>query len=65
MKKDPDSSWQIFNLATDRNETTDVATMHPELVKKFNAIQEKEHQHSHIREWEFIDPKFNVKNNND
>ena len=32
------------------------------LVKKFDAIQKKEHQHAHIREWEFIDPKFKVKN---
>lgn len=41
------------------------AVMHPELVKQFDAIQKKEHQQAHIKEWEFIDPKFNVKNNND
>lgn len=64
VRKNPGASWQIFNLATDRNETTDIANKHPELVEQFDAIQKKEHQHSHIREWEFIDPKFSVKNNN-
>ena len=61
VKKDPEAPWQIFNLKTDRNETTNVAAEHPELVKQFDAIQQNEHQHSHIREWEFIDPKFSEK----
>lgn len=61
VKKDPEAAWQIFNLKTDRNETTNVAGEHPELVQQFDAIQKKEHQHAHIKEWEFIDPKFNEK----
>ncbi len=59
VRKDPNTPWQIFNLKTDRNETTDIAAQYPDLLKKFDAIQQKEHQHPHIREWEFIDPKFN------
>ncbi|MBL7871683.1 MAG: arylsulfatase [Cyclobacteriaceae bacterium] len=58
VKKNRDAPWQIFNLKTDRNETTDVAEQHPELVSQFNAIQKREHQHAHIKDWEFIDPKF-------
>ena len=61
VRKNPKAPWQVFNLKTDRSETTDVSAQHPELVEKFNAIQKKEHQHAHIKEWEFIDPKFNVK----
>ena len=61
VKKDPEAPWQIFNLKTDRNDTTNGAAEHPELVKQFDAIQQNEHQHSHIREWEFIDPKFSEK----
>lgn len=61
VKKDPEAAWQIFNLKTDRNETTNVAGEHPELVKRFDAIQKKEHQQAHIKEWEFIDPKFDEK----
>lgn len=54
--------WQIYNLRTDRAETTDVALQHPELVQQFDVILREEHQHAHIREWEFIDPKFNERN---
>ncbi len=65
VRKNPNAPWQVFNLATDRNETTDIAAQHPEIVEKFRTIQKKEHQHSHIREWEFIDPRFSVKNSNE
>ncbi len=39
----------------------DVANKHPEIVRQFDSIQKMEHQHPHIREWEFVDPKFNQK----
>lgn len=61
VKKDVNAPWQLFNLKTDRNETSDVAGTHPEIVRQLNKIQQTEHQHPHIREWEFIDPKFNEK----
>ncbi len=62
VRKQPNAAWQLFNLKTDRNETVDVAVQHPELIKQLNAIQQTEHQSSHIMEWEFIDPKFDIKN---
>ena len=62
VRKEPNASWQIYKLRTDRNETTDVAEQNPELVKRFDTIQKRENQHAHIREWEFIDPKFYPKN---
>lgn len=65
VRKNPKADWQLFNLKADRNETTNIASQHPGLIRRLDAIQEKEHQHSHIREWEFIDPKFSVKNNNE
>ncbi len=61
MKKDKNAAWEIYNLKTDEKETTNVAAEHTELVKKFEEILKKEHQPSHIREWEFVDPKFAVK----
>jgi len=61
VRKNPAASWQIFNLKSDMGETTDVSAQHPELVTHFNEIQKKEHWHSHVKEWEFIDPKFDVK----
>ena len=62
VRMQPGSLWQIYNLKTDRNETNNVAQLHPELVTKFNDIQHRSHACSHVREWEFIDPKFEVKN---
>lgn len=58
MKKNKNAPWEIYNLKTDEKETTDVASQNPELAKKFEEILKKEHQLSHLREWEFIDPKF-------
>ncbi|MEI6586490.1 MAG: arylsulfatase [Sediminibacterium sp.] len=54
----PEKKWMLFNLANDRNETIDIAQAHPELISKFEAIVKKEHRNSHIKEWEFINPKF-------
>lgn len=61
MKKNKNAPWEIYNLLTDEKETTDVASQHPELAKRFEEIMKKEHQLSHIRDWEFIDPKFSGK----
>jgi arylsulfatase A len=61
MKKNRKAPWEIYNLTTDEKETTDVAAKYPELAKKFEEIMIKEHQSSHIRDWEFIDPKFSEK----
>lgn len=52
------SPWMIFDLENDRNETKDLAKQYPELAKRFDEIVQKEHQPAHIREWEFINPKF-------
>lgn len=61
MKKNKNASWEIYNLKTDEKETTDVAFQNPDLAKKFEAILKKEHQLSHLRDWEFIEPKFSEK----
>jgi len=60
MKKDRHSPWELFDLEKDRNETTDIASQHQDLVKQFDEIVIKEHQSAHIRDWEFIDPKFAI-----
>lgn len=53
------NEWQLFNLKLDPSETENVAAIHPQLLKQFDAIVLKEHRHPHLKEWEFIDPKFN------
>lgn len=58
VRHDPAAPWQLYNLASDRGEVRDVASQHPDLVAQLNAIQRKEHLHPHVREWEFVDPRF-------
>ena len=65
VRKNRQAEWQLYNLKTDWRETTDVATQNPDIIKQLNAIQTREHQAAHIKEWEFIAPKFNVKNINE
>jgi hypothetical protein len=60
-KKEKNAPWEIYNLALDVNETTDLAKSQPELVKQMEVIMKREHQSSHIKEWEFVDPKFSAK----
>ncbi|MFN8252791.1 MAG: arylsulfatase [Ferruginibacter sp.] len=61
MKKNKNAPWEIYNLATDEKETTDVSAQHPELVKRFEEILKQQHQPSHLREWEFVSPKFSAR----
>lgn len=61
MKSNLEATWEIYNLATDKYEAVNVAYKHPDLIKKFEEILKKEHQQAHIKEWEFIAPKFQDK----
>jgi arylsulfatase A len=61
MKKNKNAPWEIYNILTDEKETIDVASQYSELVQKFEEILKKEHQPSHLREWEFISPKTSGK----
>lgn len=56
------SSWMVFDLESDVSEKIDIANQHPDLVSRFDEIVQKEHQPSHIKEWEFINPKFEKMN---
>ena len=58
MKTNPNSTWELYNLNNDPKEEENLAEQHPELIKKIDSLQRLAHRHPHIREWEFIDPKF-------
>lgn len=58
MKIHPNTPWELYNLKEDPQEQTDVAAQHPEIVKQIDELQRQAHRHPHIREWEFVDPKF-------
>lgn len=61
VKTNPATTWEIYNLKNDVSERNDVAASQPELTKEFDEIVKREHRPSHVREWEFVDPKFEVK----
>jgi len=58
VRQKANSPWQLYDLSTDIGEQKDVSAQHLDIIKQFTSIAEKEHRCSHIKEWEFIDPKF-------
>jgi len=57
MRKNPNASWELFNIGTDLYEKNDVATDYPDIIKQMESIAKREHIHPHVMDWEFIDPK--------
>lgn len=55
LKKNPAAPWELYNLKTDRSETTNVAAQHPGILKRLDAIVAREHQHTPVESWEFVD----------
>lgn len=58
LKKDKNAPWELFDLVHDPSERHDIAKEHPSLLKQMDEIVKKQHRPSHIKEWEFVDPKF-------
>lgn len=58
MKNDRNAPWEIYNLALDEKEQNNVAPQNPALAKQFQEILQQQHQPAHIREWEFVNPKY-------
>ena|GEM_PF-1277634 len=50
--------WMIFDLEKDVQESTDLSSQYPDLVKYFDSIVQQEHKPAYVKEWEFIAPKF-------
>lgn len=60
VRQQAQAPWQLYNLKSDIGEKNDVAAAHPEVVKQMAAIAKREHRCAHLKEWEFIDPKFTL-----
>ena len=58
MKTNSNVAWELYNLKEDPKEQNNLAGQHPEIVGQIDSIQRIAHRHPHIREWEFIDPKY-------
>jgi arylsulfatase A-like enzyme len=62
IKKNKQAPWEIYNLKSDPQETTNVAAQYPALVAQMEKIIKDNHRHPHVSDWEFIDGKVPVKN---
>lgn len=60
VRQNLNAPWQLYNLAADIGEKKDLAAGNPDIIQKMTAIAQKEHRCSHIKEWEFVDPKFAI-----
>jgi len=57
VRKNPNGSWELFNMATDRYEKNDVSSSHADIIRQMEDVAKREHIHPHVMDWEFIDPK--------
>lgn len=58
VKNNKNAPWELYDMQHDEKESADIASKHPEIIAKLDAIVKKEHQQATLKEWEFIDPKF-------
>ena len=55
-----DAPWELYNLTQDPSETTNVAADYPEIITQLDSVFQQEHRPAHIREWNFLSPRFTV-----
>jgi arylsulfatase A-like enzyme len=52
--KNPSAPWELYDLSKDQKEQKNVSLEHPDLIKYFEAILQKEHKTAVVKEWEFV-----------
>ncbi|GAB3911955.1 arylsulfatase [Larkinella knui] len=52
----PQNKWQLYDLETDRGETTDLAAQHPDVVKALNAAYEAWAKRTDVEPYEKLRP---------
>lgn len=60
VRKNRTGPWELYDLARDVSERTNLAAQHPDLIQQFNAIVAREHTPTHVNEWEIVNPKTAV-----
>lgn len=58
MKKNKNAKWELYDLEKDVSETTNLAAQNPEIIKRLDEILKQEHTPAHVKDWEFVMPKF-------
>ena len=55
MRADKTAPWELYDLMTDSAEKNNIANQHPEVIKKIEEIVNREHRHSVVPEWNFME----------
>lgn len=58
MIKNRQAKWELYDLNKDVTESYNIAEQHPEIITQLSQILKREHTPSHIKDWEFVSPKF-------
>ncbi len=58
LKKNKNMPWELYDLTSDPGEKNNIAANHPDILSKMDAVVQSQHQPAHIKEWEFINPKW-------
>ena len=53
--KQPGILWELYDLSKDPSEQNNIAEAHQDILKQFDAIVKKEHQHPVVNDWEVVD----------
>ena len=53
--KQPGFVWELYDLSKDPGEQNNLAAAHTDILKQFDAIVKKEHQHPVVNDWEVVD----------
>jgi len=53
--KNPKVSWELYDLSKDPSEQNNIAEAYTDILKEFDAIVKKEHQHPVVNDWEVVD----------
>ena len=56
VSRNPKAPWQLYDLEADVKESVNLADKHPELIKHFDAIVQKEHTTPVRKEWDIFNP---------
>lgn len=52
LRKQPQGTWELYDLEKDRNETTNLAVQYPEVLQQLDAILQREHQPTPVKAWQ-------------
>lgn len=57
MIRNPKAEWELYNLAIDPAEKNNLSKEYPSLIKRAQKISQKQHSHTQVELWNFMESK--------